>query len=75
MNVNLKPTIGIISPCYNEELVLNETTRQLHDLIAHLVNKEIISDKSFVAFVDEGVKMLLGKLLKKRLIKTSTLKD
>jgi glycosyltransferase involved in cell wall biosynthesis len=56
MNVNFKPIIGIVSPCYNEEQVLNETINQLHDLIVNLVNKAAISDRSFVALVDDGSK-------------------
>lgn len=51
-----KPIIGIISPCYNEELVLNETSSQLNEIIIDLVAKGIISDKSFAVFVDDGSK-------------------
>jgi len=51
-----KPTIGIVSPCYNEALVLNETALQLNDAIKSLIAKDIISKKSFVAFVDDGSK-------------------
>lgn len=51
-----KPIIGIISPCYNEELVLSETAGQLNDVIKKLVAKDIISDRSFVVFIDDGSK-------------------
>ncbi len=50
----LKPVIGIVSPCYNEEDVLNETAQLLSELIFDLVGKEVISSKSFVAFIDDG---------------------
>lgn len=50
------PIIGIISPCYNEEAVLRETSGQLHDLIEKLIIEDKISSKSFIAFVDDGSK-------------------
>ena len=49
-----KPIIGIISPCYNEELVLNETSLQLNLVIEELVLRNIISERSFIAFIDDG---------------------
>lgn len=51
-----KPVIGIVSPCYNEELVLGETSHQLNEIIKALVLKEMISEKSFAVFVDDGSK-------------------
>ncbi|HLA56099.1 MAG TPA: glycosyltransferase family 2 protein [Flavobacterium sp.] len=56
MNVINLPVIGIVSPCYNEEKVLNETSVQINSLIAGLVDAGIISNKSFVAFIDDGSK-------------------
>ena len=50
------PTIGIVTPCYNEELVLNETSLQLNFILSNLVEKKCISEKSFVVFVDDGSK-------------------
>ena len=50
----LKPVIGIVSPCYNEEDVLNETAKLLSGLLLDLVDREVISNKSFVAFIDDG---------------------
>lgn len=54
MNNKLIPIIGIVSPCYNEEEVLNETLAQLSGLIIDLVDREMISNQSFVAFIDDG---------------------
>lgn len=54
MNSKLIPIIGIVSPCYNEEDVLNETAAQLSGLIIDLVDREMISNQSFVAFIDDG---------------------
>jgi glycosyltransferase involved in cell wall biosynthesis len=51
---NNKPIIAIVTPCYNEELVLNETATQLNNLVEHLIQDQKISDQSFVYFVDDG---------------------
>ena len=49
-----EPIIGIIAPCYNEELVLNETSIKLSSIIEELISKNSISEKSFIAFIDDG---------------------
>jgi glycosyltransferase involved in cell wall biosynthesis len=51
-----KPIIGIVSPCYNEEMVLAETSLQLNTIVSDLILRNIISEKSFVVFVDDGSK-------------------
>lgn len=56
MKTNQKPIIGIISPCYNEALVLHETSSQLNEIIKELVDDNSISEQSFVVFVDDGSK-------------------
>ncbi|MCF6132835.1 glycosyltransferase family 2 protein [Flavobacterium wongokense] len=56
METNQKPTIGIVSPCYNEAMVLNETSMQLNAILQDLVARNIISEKSFAVFVDDGSK-------------------
>ncbi len=65
------PIIGIVSPCYNEALVLNETSQQLNAILEDLVKREIISDKSFAVFVDDGSKDNTWELIES---KSSTLK-
>ena len=56
-------TIGIISPCYNEEQVLPETILKINDLLISLVSRSIISDESFVAFIDDGSKDRTWKII------------
>lgn len=56
MSTKLKPIIGIISPCYNEEQALIETEKQLRSLLKQMAEQDLISDKSFVGFVDDGSK-------------------
>ncbi|WP_293872961.1 glycosyltransferase family 2 protein [Flavobacterium sp.] len=54
MQTNQNPIIGIVAPCYNEELVLAHTATQLNDIIKDLVLRNVISNQSFVVFVDDG---------------------
>jgi len=56
MEINKKPIIGIVSPCYNEELVLEETSMNLNEIIKDLAARNIISEKSFAVFIDDGSK-------------------
>ena len=74
MNGIVKPIIGIVSPCYNEEDVLNETLEQLHNLIFDLVNSDLISDKSFIAFVDDGSNDNTWKIIENKASQNSFVK-
>ena len=47
--------LNIVVPCYNEEAVLQETTKQLSLIIDALIKKGKISDCSIV-YVDDGSK-------------------
>ena len=46
----------IVVPCYNEEAVLYETTKRLKEKIEYLIEKDIISKKSKVMYVNDGSK-------------------
>lgn len=46
----------IVVPCYNEEAVLNETTKRLKIKLEYLIDKDIISKKSKVMYVNDGSK-------------------
>ena len=48
--------LAIVSPCYNEEEVLDTSVKRLNDLFADLKGKEKISQDSFVLFVNDGSK-------------------
>jgi len=54
--MDTKPVIGIVSPCYNEALVLPETSVQINAVLADLAARNLISEKSFAVFVDDGSK-------------------
>lgn len=46
----------IVIPCYNEEAVIRETAKQVAVKMQCLYEKELISEKSKVLFVDDGSK-------------------
>lgn len=69
-----RPVIGIISPCYNEELVLNETSQQLNSILMDLATRNIISEKSFAVFVDDGSKDNTWNIIEERAIALSHIK-
>ena len=49
-------TLYIVVPCYNEEEVLAETSKQLLAKITELMNSGKISEKSRIVFVNDGSK-------------------
>ena len=46
----------LVIPCYNEEKVLPETSRQLKEKLNYLILNEKISPESRIVFVDDGSK-------------------
>lgn len=49
-------TLYIVIPCYNEEAVLPETEKRLTAKLEKMIESGLISDKSRIAFVDDGSK-------------------
>lgn len=52
----MKKIIWLVIPCYNEQEVLSETSKQLKNIMTGLVKSGKISDKSKIAFVNDGSK-------------------
>jgi glycosyltransferase involved in cell wall biosynthesis len=48
------PVLSLVLPCYNEEAVLPETTRQLQALLARLQASGEIAEGSAIYYVDDG---------------------
>lgn len=48
------PTVYFVIPCYNEEPVLNETTKRLTDKMNSMISKRLADDKSRILYVDDG---------------------
>ena len=51
-----KKILYIVIPCYNEEAVLPETEKRLTAKLGKMIEKNLISDKSRMVFVDDGSK-------------------
>lgn len=58
------PIVYVVVPCYNEEEVLEETTKQLKKKIESLINNKKISNKSRVMYVNDGSKDNTWELIK-----------
>ena len=52
METEKKPCLAIVVPCYNEELVLEQTTQHLLTVLESM--QDIISPESRVLYVDDG---------------------
>ena len=48
--------LAIVVPCYNEEGVIGESARQLTCILKGLIDKDKISENSFILFVNDGSK-------------------
>jgi hypothetical protein len=57
------PIIGVVSPCFNEELVLTNSAIKLNDVISDLKQRTIISQESFIAFIDDGSQDLTWNII------------
>jgi glycosyltransferase involved in cell wall biosynthesis len=49
-----EPIVTIVVPCYNEEAVFQETSRQLTAVLKNLIEEKFISGESRILFVDDG---------------------
>ncbi len=58
-------TLYVVVPCYNEEEVLEETTKRLKEKLNTLIEIKKISNKSKVMYVNDGSKDNTWELIKK----------
>ena len=49
-----KPILSIIVPCLNEEESIPSTTKRLIEILSELISDNVISEKSFIFYVDDG---------------------
>lgn len=49
-----KPILSIIVPCLNEEESISSTTKRLIEILSELISDNVISEKSFIFYVDDG---------------------
>lgn len=59
-----KKILYIVVPCYNEEEVLAETTKELKEKLEKLISDKIISEKSKVMYVNDGSKDRTWEIIK-----------
>lgn len=52
----MKPILYMVIPCYNEQEVLNETAKRLHEKFDSLMRENKISQNSRIIFVNDGSK-------------------
>ncbi len=55
----------VVIPCYNEEEVLEETTKQLKEKIEKLISNKKISNESKIMYVNDGSKDKTWEIIKK----------
>ena len=63
--LRMKPILYVVVPCYNEEAVLEETTKQLKQKLTNLIQNKKISEKSKVMYVNDGSKDKTWEIIKK----------
>lgn len=59
----MRSILYIVVPCYNEEEVLPETSRQLQEKLQVLIEKNVLSKESRIMFVDDGSKDKTWKII------------
>jgi len=57
------PILAIVVPCYNEEEVLPETVKRLVAVLNSLQRENLVSNESFICFIDDGSKDQTWKLI------------
>ncbi|MCG8395529.1 glycosyltransferase family 2 protein [Bacillus atrophaeus] len=65
------PLLTIVVPCYNEEEVFEETSRQLTSVLNSLTAEKLISDESKILFVDDGSRDRSWSLIAMESVKNS----
>ena len=61
-----QPVLSMVIPCYNEEEVLQDTTYQLVTLLKALISEGLVSNRSFILFVDDGSKDSTWKIIEEQ---------
>lgn len=56
-------TLILVVPCFNEEDVLPDTTKELTDLLKRLIQESLVSEESRILYVNDGSKDFTWKLI------------
>jgi polyisoprenyl-phosphate glycosyltransferase len=68
------PTLTIVVPCYNEEEVLAETSKQLSAVLTNLIDDCLVSEESKILFVDDGSKDRTWVFIEKEMVENQFVK-
>ena len=68
------PILTIVVPCYNEEEVFPETSKQLSAVLSNLIDDFLISSESKILFVDDGSRDRTWALIEKEMAKNPMVK-
>lgn len=58
-------TLYLVIPCYNEEAVINETSKRLLEKITSMINRNLINKDSKILFVNDGSKDSTWSIIEK----------
>ncbi|MDD4584461.1 MAG: glycosyltransferase, partial [Bacilli bacterium] len=56
MKNNKLARLALVVPCYNEQEVLPSTNTTLQKVLRTLIDKDLISDDSYILYVNDGSK-------------------
>jgi len=48
------PKLVLVIPCYNEEEIIVETIEKTYEFLVELIDSKMVSEDSFIKFVDDG---------------------
>ncbi|MBR1440007.1 MAG: glycosyltransferase family 2 protein [Lachnospiraceae bacterium] len=66
--------LAIVVPCYNEEEVIDISSKALREVLDDLIAKKKVSEDSYILFVDDGSKDKTWSLIEKEFQAHSTVK-
>ncbi len=69
-----KIILGVVVPCYNEEEVFKDSNEKLKSLLKEMISSDLISEKSFVSYIDDGSKDKTWELISKSCTEDSIVK-
>ena len=73
-NMENLANIAIIIPCYNEELVIQDSIVNISNTLDNLINKNLCSKSSFVLFIDDGSNDNTWEIIKQNCIQQKNFK-
>ena len=69
-----KLKLAIVVPCYNEQEVFPDTKAALNIVLQNLINEQLISNNSYILFVDDGSKDQTWQLIEQANKESKSLK-